>query len=197
MDSSYFSQWPAQNNSSIINNTLDTASPNISYLSSISASPILPDVYKLPGELLQGSSGQSVIDRTFDDQMASQSIDRSSEIASPSSGLAEDGHATLQKRTCITNEKLRARNRQSQKAFRERKEAHIRDLESRIVVLTKRSDELETANTELKSECARLRSLVVLLMGGKDESNTGPSGDAQTKRAMRLKGLLDLIDSVD
>jgi len=34
-------------------------------------------------------------------------------------------------------------------------------------------------------------------MGGKDESNTGPSGDAQTKRAMRLKGLLDLIDSVD
>jgi AP-1-like transcription factor len=94
-------------------------------------------------------------------------------------------------------QKQRARNRQSQKAFRERKEAHIRDLENRIVVLTKRSDELETANTELKSECARLRSLVVLLMGGKDESNTGPSGDAQTTRAMRLKGLLDLIDSVD
>ena len=42
-----------------------------------------------------------------------------------------------------------------------------------------------------------MRSLVVLLMGGKDESNTGPSGDAQTKRAMRLKKLLDLIDSVD
>jgi AP-1-like transcription factor len=94
-------------------------------------------------------------------------------------------------------QKQRARNRQSQKAFRERKETHIRDLESRIVVLAKRSDELETANTELKSECARLRSLVVLLMGGKDENNTGPSGDVQAKRAMRLKKLLDLIDSVD
>ena len=40
MDSPYFSQWPAQDNSSIINNTLDTALPNIPYLSSASASPV-------------------------------------------------------------------------------------------------------------------------------------------------------------
>ncbi|OCL08897.1 hypothetical protein AOQ84DRAFT_388531 [Glonium stellatum] len=197
MDLPYFSQWPAQNDSGIIGDTLDNTSPNIPYLSSASASPVLPNVYSLSGELVQGSSSHSIIDHTIDYQMASTPIEGASEVTSPSSGPATDGHATSQTRTCSTSEKQRARNRQSQKAFRERKEAHIRDLEGRIVTLTKRSDELEASNTELKSECARLRSLVVLLMGGESEGKAGPSEDTQTKRAMRLKRLLELIDSVD
>ncbi|KAF2807037.1 uncharacterized protein BDZ99DRAFT_90413 [Mytilinidion resinicola] len=94
-------------------------------------------------------------------------------------------------------EKRRERNRQSQRAFRERKEAKIRELEVKVKDLTKKSEDLESANSVLKTECNRLRALVGLLMGGDDRATREEPDDEQVKRATRLKRLLDLLEGVE
>ncbi|KAF2498750.1 hypothetical protein BU16DRAFT_303878 [Lophium mytilinum] len=97
----------------------------------------------------------------------------------------------------IVTEKRRERNRQSQRAFRERKEAKIRELEVKVQDLTKKSEDMESANAVLKTECNRLRALVALLMGGDDRAAREEPDDEQAKRATRLKRLLDLLEGME
>jgi len=118
-----------------------------------------------------------------------------SEATSPTSERIEEQQAcTIEG---IVTEKRRERNRQSQRAFRERKEARIRELEAKVQDLTKKSDDMASANSVLRNECTRLRALVALLMGGDDRAAKDEPGDEQGKRATRLKKLLDLLEGVE
>ncbi|KAK8197908.1 uncharacterized protein BKA78DRAFT_86419 [Phyllosticta capitalensis] len=66
-------------------------------------------------------------------------------------------------RTHTTSGRRRAQNRAAQRAFRERKEKHARDLESQLAMLSEKYSKLETSHVELTSAYEKLRRVIHLL----------------------------------
>ncbi|KAF1361273.1 hypothetical protein EJ07DRAFT_112233 [Lizonia empirigonia] len=71
---------------------------------------------------------------------------------------------------CLTTEKRhttsgrrRAQNRAAQRAFRERKEKHARDLEVQLAALTDKYNKLEVSHNELNAAYEKLRKTIELL----------------------------------
>ncbi|KAK8167739.1 hypothetical protein IWX90DRAFT_131701 [Phyllosticta citrichinensis] len=66
-------------------------------------------------------------------------------------------------RTHTTSGRRRAQNRAAQRAFRERKEKHARDLEAQLALLSDKYTKLETSHAELSSAYEKLRRVIHLL----------------------------------
>ena len=82
----------------------------------------------------------------------------------------------------LTNAALqrrRAQNRAAQRAFRERKEKHARDLEDRLADMTDKYKSLEASHSELSSAHEKLQRTLDLLTSSTTTSNTPSSDDAR------------------
>jgi AP-1-like factor len=92
-------------------------------------------------------------------------------LRSKSSALSLTAHIlTIQQRR-------RAQNRAAQRAFRERKEKHARDLEAQLSVLSDKYNKLEVSHSELNAAYEKLRKTIELLTQdddaeGEDEEST-------------------------
>ena len=94
-----------------------------------------------------------------------------------------------QDRTHATSGRRRAQNRAAQRAFRERKERHARDLETALAALNEKYRTLETSHTELSAAYDKLRKTIELLTKGDDDG--GEYAKAQSKETLRK--LLEII----
>lgn len=93
-------------------------------------------------------------------------------------------------RSHATSGRRRAQNRAAQRAFRERKEKHARDLEDALSVLTEKYQNLESSHTELSAAYEKLKRTIELLTkdddGGGAEAKSGHSKET-------LRNLLEII----
>ncbi|KAF2489407.1 hypothetical protein BU16DRAFT_531712 [Lophium mytilinum] len=107
-------------------------------------------------------------------------------------------------RTHTTSGRRRAQNRAAQRAFRERKEKHAKDLEAQLAVLTDKYRHLESSHGELNAAYDKLRKTIELLTADDGESSVDaesergtPSAQQQQQRkpsnADTLRKLLDIL----
>ncbi|OSS47723.1 hypothetical protein B5807_07463 [Epicoccum nigrum] len=100
-------------------------------------------------------------------------------------------------KTHTTSGRRRAQNRAAQRAFRERKEKHARDLEAQLSVMTERYNRLEVSHAELNAAYEKLRKTVELLTedGGVDEGEDGISnaGSRKSSNSDTLRKVLDIL----
>lgn len=95
-----------------------------------------------------------------------------------------------------TNQRRRAQNRAAQRAFRERKEKHARDLETQLASLTEKYNKLEVSHTELNAAYEKLRKTIVLLT--QDDDAEGEEEDGKTIRrrnsnSERLRRMVEIL----
>ncbi|KAF2201485.1 hypothetical protein GQ43DRAFT_415743 [Delitschia confertaspora ATCC 74209] len=90
---------------------------------------------------------------------------QSASLQPPPPQAGERQHATSGRR--------RAQNRAAQRAFRERKEKHARDLETQLNALTEKYRTLESSHNELNAAYEKLRKTIELLMKDDDEDAEG------------------------
>ena len=93
-------------------------------------------------------------------------------------------------------QRRRAQNRAAQRAFRERKEKHARDLEVQLSVLTEKYNKLEVTHTELHAAYEKLRKTIELLTqddgaGGEDED--GKTIRRKSSSSDTLRKLLEIL----
>jgi AP-1-like factor len=84
--------------------------------------------------------------------------------------------------TSEPSSKRKAQNRAAQRAFRERKEKHVKDLETKVDELQKVSDAASTENTALRSQIARLTTELNQYkqkMSAMPSAGTGPAPSAR------------------
>ena len=65
----------------------------------------------------------------------------------------------------MTNQKRKAQNRAAQRAFRERKERHVKDLEAKVAALEETTAKMADENSRLKHRLAKLESENNILKG--------------------------------
>ncbi|KAB2580156.1 Basic-leucine zipper (bZIP) transcription factor [Lasiodiplodia theobromae] len=80
-------------------------------------------------------------------------------------------------RTHVTSGRRRAQNRAAQRAFRERKEKHAKDLEAQLAVLSDRYGKLEQSHAELNTAYERLRRTLELLTAPTSSSSPSCSSE--------------------
>lgn len=88
-----------------------------------------------------------------------------------------------------TSGRRRAQNRAAQRAFRERKEQHARDLETALAALTEKYQNLESSHSELNTAYEKLRRTIELLT--KDDDGTDEAKSGHSKETLR--SLLEII----
>lgn len=90
-------------------------------------------------------------------------------------------------RSHVTSGRRRAQNRAAQRAFRERKEKHAKDLEVKLAVLSERYSRLEASHKELGEAYEKLRRTLELLT----EPDDGDEDDAEGEFVVddRLEGV--------
>lgn len=93
-------------------------------------------------------------------------------------------------------QRRRAQNRAAQRAFRERKEKHARDLEAQLSVLSDKYNKLEVSHTELNAAYEKLRKTIELLT--QDDDTEGDDEDGKTTRRRSsnsdtLRKLLEIL----
>jgi len=93
-----------------------------------------------------------------------------------------------EQRTHATSGRRRAQNRAAQRAFRERKEKHARDLEQALSALTEKYRSLESSHSELNAAYEKLRKTIELLT-----NDDGDGGDDTKQRKETLRKLLKII----
>lgn len=99
-------------------------------------------------------------------------------------------------RTHTTSGRRRAQNRAAQRAFRERKERHARDLEAQLSVLSQKYAKLELSHTELNGAYEKLLKTVELLL--QDDDAEGDDEDGKSTRQKNsssdtLRKLLEIL----
>jgi AP-1-like transcription factor len=91
-------------------------------------------------------------------------------------------------------QRRRAQNRAAQRAFRERKEKHARDLEAKLSELTDNYKSLEASHSELMTAYEKLQKTLELLTS--DDGDRGPtSGETMRKLLVLLHGDIKLKTS--
>ncbi|KAI1309264.1 transcription factor PAP1-domain-containing protein [Xylaria venustula] len=101
----------------------------------------------------------------------------------------------------LTNEpssKRKAQNRAAQRAFRERKEKHLKDLETKVEELEKASDATNSENTQLRSQIEKLTVELeqykkkLTVMSGRSRSSTGPTRGPSTFGSAAIQNINDV-----
>ncbi|PVI05508.1 hypothetical protein DM02DRAFT_610524 [Periconia macrospinosa] len=93
-----------------------------------------------------------------------------------------------------TSGRRRAQNRAAQRAFRERKEKHARDLEVQLSALTERYTKLETSHSELNAAYEKLRKTIELLTQDDDAEGEEDDGKLTRRRSSNTDTLRKLLD---
>jgi AP-1-like factor len=102
-------------------------------------------------------------------------------LYSPRSSIAMPmSHSISEPKTHATSGRRRAQNRAAQRAFRERKEKHARDLEIQLSELTVKYRSLETSHSELSAAYEKLQKTLELLTNNGETD--GGTGSAETLR---------------
>jgi AP-1-like factor len=96
------------------------------------------------------------------------------------------------KLTC--EQRRRAQNRAAQRAFRERKEKHARDLEAQLAILNDKYTKLETSHTELNAAYEKLRKTIELLTQDDDAEGEDEEGTVARRRGSNSDTLRKLLD---
>ncbi|KAK9316120.1 transcription factor PAP1-domain-containing protein [Lipomyces starkeyi] len=94
-------------------------------------------------------------DDSDDDLSETESKRRDTNTAEPEDGKKKPGRKLM---TAEPSSKRKAQNRAAQRAFRERKEKHLRDLEARVAELENDAHSMTTENQFLKKQVDRLQS---------------------------------------
>ncbi|KAF3037446.1 hypothetical protein E8E11_005831 [Didymella keratinophila] len=99
-------------------------------------------------------------------------------------------------KTHTTSGRRRAQNRAAQRAFRERKEKHARDLEVQLSAMTERYNKLELSHTELNAAYEKLRKTIELLTQDDDaesENEDGKTIKRKSSSSDTLRKLLEIL----
>ncbi|KAF1939983.1 hypothetical protein EJ02DRAFT_242447 [Clathrospora elynae] len=99
-------------------------------------------------------------------------------------------------RTHTTSGRRRAQNRAAQRAFRERKEKHARDLEAQLSLLSDKYTKLELSHSDLNAAYEKLRKTIELLTQDDDDDAEGEDeeGRATYRRSSNSDTLRKLLD---
>ncbi|KAJ6138528.1 hypothetical protein N7471_005014 [Penicillium samsonianum] len=92
-----------------------------------------------------------------------------SQFADPTLGRS----SSEEKESAPAQSKRKAQNRAAQRAFRERKEQHVRDLEEKVSSLEQASDTLQADNERLKRELARFTTENEILRATSQHASRG------------------------
>ncbi|KAF1960838.1 hypothetical protein CC80DRAFT_265652 [Byssothecium circinans] len=98
-----------------------------------------------------------------------------------------------------TSGRRRAQNRAAQRAFRERKEKHARDLEIQLAALEEKYKKLDSSHTELKSQHERLQRIMQAVVQDQDDAEgEDDDGKTTTRRSSSTdplsRKLLDILN---
>jgi seryl-tRNA synthetase len=91
-------------------------------------------------------------------------------------------------------QRRRAQNRAAQRAFRERKEKHARDLEAQLSILNDKYTKLEVSHSELSSAYEKLRKTIELLTQDDDAEGEDEEGVVTRRRGSNSDTLRKLLD---
>lgn len=94
--------------------------------------------------------------------------------------------------TC--EQRRRAQNRAAQRAFRERKEKHARDLEAQLAVLSDKYNKLEVSHSELNAAYEKLRKTIELLTQDDDAEGEDEEGTTTRRRNSNTDTLRKLLE---
>ncbi|KAJ8113739.1 hypothetical protein OPT61_g4199 [Boeremia exigua] len=97
-------------------------------------------------------------------------------------------------KTHTTSGRRRAQNRAAQRAFRERKERHARDLEGQLSVLTEKYNKLEVSHTELNAAYEKLRKTIELLTRDDDDEPEDEAGKTTRRKSSSSDTLRKLLE---
>ncbi|KAL5403217.1 hypothetical protein PMIN03_010044 [Paraphaeosphaeria minitans] len=95
-----------------------------------------------------------------------------------------------------TSGRRRAQNRAAQRAFRERKEKHARDLEVQLAALNERYSKLETSHTELNAAYEKLRKTIELLTQDDDADGDDEEDNLSRRRSSNPETLRKLLEII-
>jgi len=153
--------------------------------SSSNASPTMSEFDIFPSPLYQSSFSPIPDDLSFNYPMPLTPSDFGSAdegaLYSPRSSISIPTPNGLPEKTHATSGRRRAQNRAAQRAFRERKEKHARDLEVQLNELTTKYRSLETSHAELTAAYEKLQKTLELLTQ-KEETDGAGAGSAETLR---------------
>jgi AP-1-like factor len=96
-------------------------------------------------------------------------------------------------------QRRRAQNRAAQRAFRERKEKHARDLEVQLAALNEKYNKLESSHTELNAAYEKLRKTIELLTHDGDaaaDDDNDDEGNISRRRGSNSETLRKLLEII-
>jgi hypothetical protein len=191
MDSQSFDYWLSQGNYLPPHQTnVFELPPDLSSVPSLSGSPVSSHFDQAPVPVYQGHYPHIAEEMNFNYQLPLTPSDfgsaDESPYCSPRPRQTELAYSAPAERTHTTSGRRRAQNRAAQRAFRERKEKHAKDLESQLAALTEKYRNLESSHTELNAAYNKLRKTIELLT--KDDGEERPPSNADT-----LRKLLDIL----
>lgn len=174
--------WPPSNSFSHNSHLYD--SYDMSSNSSMSASPTMSEFELFPPPLYNSPFSPVPEDMSFNYPMPLTPSDFGSPedapLYSPRSSVAMPVPHPPAEKTHATSGRRRAQNRAAQRAFRERKEKHARDLEQKLSELTVKYQSLETSHSELTAAYEKLQKTLEILT--QKEEAEGGSRSAETLR---------------
>lgn len=187
MDPQQFDYWLMQNNVPCSGEMFDGSS-DLSSAPSLSTSPVSSQYEAMPVPVYQGpySHVPQEIHYGYPMPMTPSEFGSADEspYCSPRQRVTELSYPQPE-RTHTTSGRRRAQNRAAQRAFRERKEKHAKDLESQLASLTDKYRTLESSHIELNAAYDKLRKTIELL--------TKDDGEAPPSNADTLRKLLDIL----
>lgn len=208
MDSQSFDYWMAQGNyiAPPHQTTVFDMPPDLSKVPSLSGSPVSSTYDQFPAPI-----HQAYYPHIVDEQMQFGSYpmpmtpsDFGSDHDSPYCSPRPPPHvepvfapvrsSAPAERTHTTSGRRRAQNRAAQRAFRERKEKHARDLEAQLTVLTDKYNKLEVSHSELNAAYEKLRKTIELLTQDDDAEGEDDEGRAVRRRSSNSDTLRKLLD---
>ncbi|KAF2675999.1 hypothetical protein K458DRAFT_323113 [Lentithecium fluviatile CBS 122367] len=206
MDSQSFDYWPYQGNYPMPphQTTIFELPPDISKVPSLSGSPVSSTYDQFPGPIPQEYYPQIAGEPMhFNYPLPMTPSDFGSDHDTPFCSprppppepvFAQAPNAAPEQRTHTTSGRRRAQNRAAQRAFRERKEKHARDLEAQLAVLTEKYNKLESSHTELNAAYDKLRKTIELLTQDDDAEGEDEEGHSVRRRNSNTDTLRKLLD---
>ncbi|KAF2180490.1 hypothetical protein K469DRAFT_591870 [Zopfia rhizophila CBS 207.26] len=208
MDSQSFDYWLPQGNFMPPHQTtIFKLPPDLSKVPSLSGSPVSATYDHFPATVHQGYypqiADESMQFGTYQLPMTPSDFgsDHDSPYCSPRPPPQPEAMYTQPaaapapaERTHTTSGRRRAQNRAAQRAFRERKEKHARDLEIQLAALTEKYNKLENSHTELNAAYDKLRKTIELLTQDDDAEGEDEDGKAIRRRSNNSDTLRKLLE---
>ncbi|KAJ4292047.1 hypothetical protein N0V90_009946 [Kalmusia sp. IMI 367209] len=155
-----------------------------------------PDLSKVPS--LSGSPFPGAIPQEYYPQIVSEAMQFGSyqiPMTPPEFGSDHDSPYCSPRPPPHVEPRRRAQNRAAQRAFRERKEKHARDLEAQLAALTDKYNKLETSHSELSAAYEKLQKTIELLTqdDAEGEDDEGKQSRRRSSNSETLRKLLEII----